>query len=179
MYKHQDFDYTPQHPNLKNYNNCPACLHQDDRFQHSAACGFLDRKECKQADAIWAKIMAKGEEDRADFVKMVKKRMQKTGFIPEGPRLIESIRKAQQGVWKEYADLLEELEKKYHLITVDGKGLYQWFGPQDKKKAMWDYFGWLKNVINWSIDPKGKYAGQRGPVPTLKDIASANTVGSV
>ena len=45
MYKHQDFDYEPQHPSLK-ILDCPACLHQkDDRFEHSAGCpqtgGFM------------------------------------------------------------------------------------------------------------------------------------------
>jgi hypothetical protein len=122
--------------------------------------------------------MAQGEEDRADFVAKCHKIMKEPGFIPEGERLIDSLRKRQKGVWKEYAVWLDELKDKYHLITVQKEGLYQWW-DRDKKKAMWDYFGWLKNVINWSIDPKGRFAGERGPVPTLKDIASANTVGHV
>lgn len=178
MYKHQDFEYQPQHPHLKNYTNCPACFHQDDRFQHSAACGFFDRPQCKQADAIWQKIMAKDEEDRADFVKIVDKIMNDSSQIPEGPRLIEAIRKVQKKVWKEYANWLDELKDKYHLLDVRGEGLYQWF-DRDKKKAMFDLYGWLDRVIHFSIDPKGKFAGERGPVPTLKDIASANTVGHV
>jgi len=174
MYRDPHVEYQPQHPQLKS-NQHPQL---DDRFEHSAACGFLDRKECKQAEKIWEEIMAKGEEDRADFAALVTKRMEKTGFIPEGERLIKSIRKAQQGVWQEYAVLLEKLKGKYLLTTVRGKGLYQWF-DRDKKKSMYDYFGWLKQVIYLSIDPKGKYAGERGPVPTLKDIASSKTVGKV
>ena len=174
MYRDPHVEYQPQHPHLKsNQHNL-----LDDRFEHSAACGFLDRKQCKQAEEIWKKIMAKDEEDRGDFVKIVDKIMKDSSQIPEGPRLIKAIRKVNKGVWKEYAVWLDELKDKYLVIKVRGAGLYQWF-DRDKKKAMWDYFGWLKNVINWSIDPKGRFAGERGPVPTLKDIASANTVGHV
>ena len=173
MYKHQDFEYQPQHPHLKNYNNCPACLHQDDRFQHSAACGFFDRTECKQADEIWAKIIAKSDEDRAGFVDAVKAVI--GDHKDDGKGLIDSLKK---GDYKGIAKLLDELKEKYHLISVQGAPLYQWW-DRDKKKSMWDYFGWLKMVIYYSIDPKGRFAGERGPVPTLKDIASANTVGTV
>lgn len=39
MYKHQDFIYTPAHPQLKDYNT------YDNRFEHSAGCpttgGFM------------------------------------------------------------------------------------------------------------------------------------------
>ena len=174
MYKHQDFEYQPQHPHLKNYNNCPACFHQDDRFQHSAACGFLDRKECKQADEIWKKIMAKSDEDRAAFVDTVKEAIENEK-IKDGKKLIESLKK---GAGKELAALLDKLKDKYHLMDFGDSGLYQW-NDRDGKKSMWDYFSWLKQVIYYSIDPKGRFAGKRGPVPTLKDIGSAKTVGHV
>jgi len=174
MYRDPYVYYQPQHPQI-NSNQHPQL---DDRFQHSAACGFFDRKECKEAENIWAKIMEKDEEDRADFVKRVDKELEKGSFIPQGWRLIERLRKAQRGVWKEYAVLLEELKDKYHLKTVTDKkwggkmGIYQWFN-EDKKKDMYDYLGWLKQVIHLSIDPNGPYAGERGPVPTMKDIAAA------
>jgi len=173
MYKHQDFEYQPQHPHLKNYNNCPACLHQDDRFQHSAACGFLDRSACKEADAIWAKIVAKSDEDKAGLVDATKAAI--NDGIKDGKKLIDSLKK---GDYKGLAKLLDELKDKYHLTDFDGEGLYQW-NDRDGKKSMWDYFSWLKQVIYYSIDPKGRYAGKRGPVPTLKDIGSAKTVGHV
>ena len=174
MYKHKDFDYEPQHPRLKNYTTCNACFHLDDRFEHSAACGMLDRKECKQADAIWKKIIAKG--DRADFANAVKELVKKES-IKKGKKLLEELKKNNNT--KEYAALLDKLKDKYHVVDVQGEGLYQWFGPGDKKKAMWMLKDWLEKVIYYSIDPNGKFAGKRGPVPTLKDIASANTLGTV
>ena len=173
MYKHKDFEYQPEHPRLKNYTTCNACYHLDDRFEHSAACGMLDRKECKQADAIWKKIIAK--KDRADFAKAVDELVKK-GSIKKGKKLLEELKKNNNT--KEYAALLDKLKDKYHLLDVQGEGLYQWW-DRNKKKSMWMLFDWLDRVIRYSIDPTGKYAGQRGPVPTLKDIASANTVGTV
>ena len=39
MYKHPDIYHTPQHPHLKNYTTCSACLAgKDESFEHSAAC---------------------------------------------------------------------------------------------------------------------------------------------
>ena len=178
MYRDPYVYYQSQHPLLKS-NQHPQL---DDRFQKSAACGFLDRKECKKADAIWKEIMEKGEEDRRMFVEKVDKIIEKASSRHElGEKLITTLQK--RGTWQSYADLLVKLKKTYLLRTFKDQkgykmGLYQWW-DKDKKKAMFDYYGWLDRVIHYSIDPDGKFAGERGPVPTLKDIASANTVGHV